>query len=134
MLLLTLTLIFYIFQIYKLNNEIKKLQKTTTSNVTQKSKPDAAETTTNQEDKVLLEKTHDNENKQSLIKQIKTLEDEIVCFCQQLASKDEQLSSAKATIQQFRSEYSTQEEVLALREEINKLLQVQVCTKVCYDT
>lgn len=64
---------------------------------------------------------------QNMLKQIRKLEDEISSLHQHLASKDEQLSEARAAIQQFRGEGNSQEEVMALREEVNKLLQVQVC-------
>lgn len=61
-----------------------------------------------------------------MLKQIKKLEEEIAMFQKQLAFKDEQLSSARATIQQLRNEGNAQEEVMVLREEMNKLLQTQV--------
>lgn len=67
------------------------------------------------------------QSKQSvMLKQVRKLEDEVASFQTQLALKEQQLSNAKATIQQLRSQGNTQEEVMALREEVNRLLQAQV--------
>lgn len=80
-----------------------------------------------QEEATILEKAREDEDKQSLLKQIKKLEEEIASVHQRLVSKDEQLSTARATIQQLRDEGNRQEEVMELKEEINRLLQIQVC-------
>lgn len=67
------------------------------------------------------------QSKQSVIlKQVKKLEDDVASFQRQLALKDQQLSKAKTTIQELRTQGNTQEEVMALREEVNRLLQAQV--------
>lgn len=73
--------------------------------------------------------TIESQNKQlEIMEHIKQLEQQIANFQEQLMFKDEELSTARIIIQQLRADGNTQEEVMTLKEEINKLLQVQVCT------